>query len=207
MTSIHRCMLCWRVYKLTAPPGQRDRQFLSSVFQKLLINFTWWVNRKDARQAPVLRRFLGAGQYRCFRPLAPAAQRWPVGTGRWHRLDGILLCDDARDGPRTVPLGSGRGGYCLEVLRALRAYRRRHEHAGGHGVVERRRQLLLRPDVCRRRAHAVGRCARWGPDSAVCGRSSNRRSDERVARIPEAIGLVSDVSPRPGEAYFLHGNQ
>ena len=40
---------CWRVYKLTAPRGERDRRFLSSVFQKLLINFTWWVNRKDAR--------------------------------------------------------------------------------------------------------------------------------------------------------------
>ena len=40
---------CWRVYKLTAPRGERDQQFLSRVFQKLLINFTWWVNRKDAR--------------------------------------------------------------------------------------------------------------------------------------------------------------
>jgi hypothetical protein len=38
----------WRVYKMTAPPGQRDRVFLSRVFQKLLLNFTWWVNRKDA---------------------------------------------------------------------------------------------------------------------------------------------------------------
>ena len=38
---------CWRVYKLTAPRGQRDRVFLASVFQKLLVNFTWWVNRKD----------------------------------------------------------------------------------------------------------------------------------------------------------------
>jgi len=38
---------CWRVYKMTGPPGQRDRLFLSRVFQKLLINFTWWVNRKD----------------------------------------------------------------------------------------------------------------------------------------------------------------
>jgi hypothetical protein len=26
----------------------RDRDFLESVFQKLLLNFTWWVNRKDA---------------------------------------------------------------------------------------------------------------------------------------------------------------
>lgn len=37
----------WRVYKLTAPRGERDRDFLESVFQKLLLNFTWWVNRKD----------------------------------------------------------------------------------------------------------------------------------------------------------------
>jgi hypothetical protein len=27
--------------------GKRDRFFLERVFQKLLINFTWWVNRKD----------------------------------------------------------------------------------------------------------------------------------------------------------------
>ena len=37
----------WRVYKMTAPKGKRDRVFLSRVFQKLIINFTWWVNRKD----------------------------------------------------------------------------------------------------------------------------------------------------------------
>ncbi len=40
---------CWRAYQLTAHRGQGDRRFLSSVFQKLLINFTWWVNRKDER--------------------------------------------------------------------------------------------------------------------------------------------------------------
>jgi hypothetical protein len=38
---------CWRVYKMTAPRGKRDHMFLSRVFQKLLLNFTWWVNRKD----------------------------------------------------------------------------------------------------------------------------------------------------------------
>lgn len=37
----------FRVYKMTGKRGKRDRQFLESVFQKLLINFTWWVNRKD----------------------------------------------------------------------------------------------------------------------------------------------------------------
>ncbi|MGA2737457.1 MAG: glucosidase [Bryobacteraceae bacterium] len=38
---------CWRVYKMTGPRGGRDRIFLGRVFQKLLISFTWWVNRKD----------------------------------------------------------------------------------------------------------------------------------------------------------------
>lgn len=40
---------CWQVYKLTGPPKQRDKVFLARVFQKLLLNFTWWVNRKDPR--------------------------------------------------------------------------------------------------------------------------------------------------------------
>jgi hypothetical protein len=39
----------WRIYKIAVgPDGQRDRDFLARVFQKLLLNFTWWVNRKDA---------------------------------------------------------------------------------------------------------------------------------------------------------------
>jgi hypothetical protein len=38
---------CWRVYKMTGPRGQRDRVFLARAFHKLMINFTWWVNRKD----------------------------------------------------------------------------------------------------------------------------------------------------------------
>lgn len=40
---------CWRVYKMTGQKGKRDRAFLARAFQKLLINFTWWVNRKDVR--------------------------------------------------------------------------------------------------------------------------------------------------------------
>jgi hypothetical protein len=38
---------CWRVYKMTGRRGERDRTWLARVFQKLLVNFTWWVNRKD----------------------------------------------------------------------------------------------------------------------------------------------------------------
>jgi len=38
---------CWRIYKMTGRRGNRDRLFLARTFQKLLLNFTWWVNRKD----------------------------------------------------------------------------------------------------------------------------------------------------------------
>ncbi len=38
---------CWRVYKKTGPRGKRDVAFLARTFHKLMINFTWWVNRKD----------------------------------------------------------------------------------------------------------------------------------------------------------------
>jgi hypothetical protein len=38
---------CWRIYKMTGSRGARDRLFLARTFQKLLLNFTWWVNRKD----------------------------------------------------------------------------------------------------------------------------------------------------------------
>ena len=39
----------WRVYELDKQhrEGGGDAQFLETVFHKLLINFTWWVNRKD----------------------------------------------------------------------------------------------------------------------------------------------------------------
>jgi len=39
---------CWRVYKIDAKlNGKPDTAFLESVFHKPLMNFTWWVNRKD----------------------------------------------------------------------------------------------------------------------------------------------------------------
>lgn len=39
----------WRVYKIDQKMnGKPDLLFLERVFQKLLLNFTWWVNRKDA---------------------------------------------------------------------------------------------------------------------------------------------------------------
>lgn len=51
----------WRVYKIEQKMwGRTDRQFLERVFQKLLLNFTWWVNRKDVEGKNVFQGgFLG----------------------------------------------------------------------------------------------------------------------------------------------------
>jgi hypothetical protein len=38
----------WQVYQIEQKIyGRADKKFLERVFQKLLLNFTWWVNRKD----------------------------------------------------------------------------------------------------------------------------------------------------------------
>lgn len=51
----------WRVYKIEQKRrGTGDRSFLQRVFHKLLLNFTWWVNRKDAEGRNVFQGgFLG----------------------------------------------------------------------------------------------------------------------------------------------------
>ncbi|MDT4955834.1 MAG: hypothetical protein QOJ02_3972 [Acidobacteriota bacterium] len=38
----------WRVYRIEEKrKGKGDRNFLERIFHKLMLNFTWWVNRKD----------------------------------------------------------------------------------------------------------------------------------------------------------------
>ncbi|MEB3295842.1 MAG: glucosidase, partial [Synechococcales bacterium] len=51
----------WRIYQIEQQIyGKADRLFLERVFQKLLLNFTWWVNRKDIEGKNVFQGgFLG----------------------------------------------------------------------------------------------------------------------------------------------------
>jgi len=70
----------WRVYKMTGAPGHRDREFLARVFQKLLLNFTWWVNRKD-----VDGRHLFAGGFLGLDNIGAFNRSEPLPSG--HRLE------------------------------------------------------------------------------------------------------------------------
>jgi hypothetical protein len=57
----------WRVYKIDKRlRGKADLTFLEKVFHKLLLNFTWWVNRKDAEGMNVFQGgFLGLDNIGC----------------------------------------------------------------------------------------------------------------------------------------------
>jgi hypothetical protein len=75
----------WRVYKIgVGPDGKRDHKFLARVFQKLLLNFTWWVNRKDAEGKNIFSGgFLGLDNIGVF----DRSQPLPTG-GRLEQADG-----------------------------------------------------------------------------------------------------------------------
>ena len=64
----------WRVYKIDEKNkgGRGDMQFLESVFHKLLLNFTWWVNRKDKEGNNIFQGgFLGLDNIGVFDRSAP----------------------------------------------------------------------------------------------------------------------------------------
>jgi hypothetical protein len=75
----------WRIYKIEKRrTGKGDRVFLERVFQKLLLNFTWWVNRKDAEGRNVFEGgFLGLDNIGIFDRSKPL----PTG-GRLEQSDG-----------------------------------------------------------------------------------------------------------------------
>ena len=87
----------WRVYKIEKRiRGRADRSFLERVFHKLLLNFTWWVNRKDPDGMNVFQGgFLGLDNIGVF----DRSQPLPTG-GHLEQSDGT----------------SWMGMYCLNML-------------------------------------------------------------------------------------------
>jgi hypothetical protein len=73
-----------RVYQIEAENyGREDREFLERIFHKLMINFTWWVNRKDAEGNNIFEGgFLGLDNIGAFdRNFGPAGGRLEQADG------------------------------------------------------------------------------------------------------------------------------
>jgi Glycosyl hydrolase family 63 C-terminal domain len=68
----------WRVYQIERKQtGKGDRAFLETIFHKLLIAFTWWVNRKDSKGKNIFEGgFLGLDNIGVF----DRSARFPDGT-------------------------------------------------------------------------------------------------------------------------------
>ena len=66
--------------------------FLERVFHKLLLNFTWWVNRKDADGSNVFEGgFLGLDNIGVFDRSQPLPTGGTSAAVRRHQLDGDVL--------------------------------------------------------------------------------------------------------------------
>ena len=121
----------WAALEVFAIDGARDLDFLSRVFDKLLVNFTWWVNREDADGSNLFEGgFLGLDN------IGPIDRsHLPVGgharAVRRHRLDGVLRAGhgDHRVDPEPHRT-AGRPDLVLKFLEHFAAIREAIDHRG-----------------------------------------------------------------------------
>ena len=90
---------CWNVYQAGVRAGTPDRDFLARTFQKLLLNFTWWVNRKDPNGKHIFSGgFLGLDNIGVFDRSKPLPTGGYLAPGGCDRLDGVFLWNHAGHG-------------------------------------------------------------------------------------------------------------
>src|SRR5262245_50823184 len=92
----------WAALEVFAINGGRDFDFLSRISDKLLVNFTWWVNREDTNGSNLFEGFMGLDNIgpldRSHPPVRGLLEQsdatgWVGGL----RVDGHDRCDPARD--------------------------------------------------------------------------------------------------------------
>jgi hypothetical protein len=129
----------WRVYKIDQKRrGTGDQTFLERVFHKLLLNFTWWVNRKDAEGMNIFQGgFLGLDNIGVFDRSAPL----PTG-GHLEQSDGTswmamyslnmlaIAMELARHNPAYEDVASKFWEHFLHIAHAMSGGGRAH---GGRG--------------------------------------------------------------------------
>ncbi len=119
----------WKLYKLEEQQtGKGDRSFLERVFHKLLLNFTWWVNRKDADGRNIFQGgFLGLDNIGVFDRSEAAAHRRLPRPVRRHGVDGHvsalhlmrIALELARENPAYEDIASKFFEHFLHIAEAM----------------------------------------------------------------------------------------
>ena len=132
-----QAVAAWRVYRLEQlrNNGKGDRKFLERVFHKLMLNFTWWVNRLDAQGRNIFQGgFLGLDNIGVF----DRSQPLPTG-GYTNQSDGTawmamyalnlmrIALELARDDSAYQDVASKFFEHFLYIARAM-------SDIAGHGI-------------------------------------------------------------------------
>ncbi len=156
----------WRVYKIEQKRrGKPDRDFLERIFHKLLLNFTWWVNRKDTEGKNVFQGgFLGLDNIGVFNRSEPLP-----GGGFIEQADGTgwmamyclnlmaIALELAREDSAYEDVASKFWEHFLYIANAIN-----HLGDDARGHVGRGGRLLLRRAAhAGRAARRRSRCGRW----------------------------------------------
>ena len=191
----------WRVYKIERKQRGPDRAFLERVFHKLMLNFTWWVNRKDAEGRNVFQGgFLGLDNIGVFDRSAPLP-----GGGHIQQSDGTswmaMYCLNLHDHrPGTGPREPVLRGRRQQVLRALRPHRPRHEqHRPRRRRTSGTRRTASTTTCCSGptgRSHAAQGPLDGGSDPAVRRRDAGAERAERNCRGSSAAWTGSSTTAR-----------
>ncbi len=197
-----------RVYQIEKKRrGTGDRAFLERVFQKLLLNFTWWVNRKDAEGMNVFQGgFLGLDNIGVFDRSAPL----PTG-GHLEQSDGTswmamyslnmlaIATELAKGNPSYEDVASKFWEHFLNIAHAMGGGRLHGGH--GHDLWDDEDgffyDVLHTSDGTHAAAGALARRADPAP----------RRADARTRAPGEDGRFPSPASLVPGESSRLDGER
>src|SRR5436305_11786203 len=165
----------WRVFQIDRKQrgGKGDLVFLERVFHKLMLNFTWWVNRKDAEGRNVFQGgFLGLDNIGVFDRSAPLP-----GGGHLEQSDGT----------------SWMAMYCLNMLSiALELAREEDEY---EDVASKFWEHFVHI------ARAMNTMGLWDEEDGFYYDVLHRGSEEMTLRIRSMVGLIPlfAVEPIPAE--------
>ena len=179
--------------------GQGDRAFLERVFHKLMLNFTWWVNRRDAQGRNIFQGgFLGLDNIGVFDRSAVL----PTG-GFINQSDGTawmamyslslmrMALELAEEDHVYEDIATKFFEHFLYIARAMTNIGGGQDRPLGRPGPF----LLRRPEHAQRHRVAHAAAFHGRVDPALCRRGPRGRPPRALARLPGAAGVALDHRP------------